>query len=255
MQVRNYVRGFTLIEMIMALVVLGVISLGIGSYLQLGAQGYIDSRDREQIQSQARFAIERMTRELRHAVPNSLALSSDKKCLTFTPIAYAGFYTNSSLLDVDKLQGIMSSPIQGKKAKVKKHRLVINPVRPEDLTSATRSAEIKRARGRDGQPWQIQLNRTTSFESESASDRFYIYGTDARFCLSGSQLTREVKTTGSRTFSTPVPLAGNILFDQSQFTLDHAALYRNQLVHFQLVFSNNGEQSQYSHDVQVMNVP
>ncbi len=32
-------KGFTLIEMVMALVILGIISLAIGSYLQLGGTG------------------------------------------------------------------------------------------------------------------------------------------------------------------------------------------------------------------------
>lgn len=255
MQKRNYVRGFTLVEMVMALVVLGVISIGIGSYLQLGAQGYVDTRDREQIQSQARFAVERLSRELRHAVPNSLIVSSDQKCITFTPIEYAGFYIDSSLDDVDKLQGIMSSPVQGKKAKVNKHRLVINPVQPADLTSAMRSAEIKKVRGRKGQPWLITLKSTTSFESESVSERFYIYGLDVQFCLAGEQLTRATRTTGNALFSTPVTLAEKVTSKDSHFTLEHAALNRNQLVHFQLVFGNNGEKTQYSHDVQVMNVP
>ncbi|WP_299019230.1 PilW family protein [uncultured Photobacterium sp.] len=253
MPVRKYSHGFTLIEMIMALVVLGVISLGIGSYVQLGTQGYIDTRDREQVQSQARFAVERLTRELRHAVPNSLDISSDNKCIRFTPIEYAGFYINSSLDDVDKLVGIMSSSVDGRDADVKKHRLAINPVRPADLVSVTRSAEIKKTLGR--QPWRIKLKNKTSFESESVSERFYIYSVDVQFCLNGEQLTRATRPTGSSNFSIPVILAKNLIYKDSNFTLEHAALNRNQLVHFQLVFSNNGEQSQYSHDVQVMNVP
>ena len=115
MPVSKYSQGFTLIEIIISLMVLGVISLGIGSYLQLGAQGYIQNRDREQLQSQARFAAERISRELRHAVPNSLTVSSDKKCITFTPIEYAGFYTSQTLEEIDTLEGVMSSSVEWKR--------------------------------------------------------------------------------------------------------------------------------------------
>jgi len=253
MPVSKYSQGFTLIEIIMSLMVLGVISVGIGSYLQLGAQGYIQNRDREQLQSQARFAAERISRELRHAVPNSLTVSSDKKCITFTPIEYAGFYTNQTLEELETLEGVMSSSVEGTDAEVAAHRLVINPVRVADLTSASRSAVIKEVAGT--QPWTISFNNPTTFASESASGRFYIYGIDAQLCISGNQLTRATRNIGTTAFSTAVPLAENIVFSESHFTLEHASLNRNALVHFQLAFSQNGEQTQYSHDVQVINVP
>ncbi|PSW04555.1 PilW family protein [Photobacterium lipolyticum] len=253
MPVSKYSQGFTLIEIIMSLIVLSVISVGIGSYLQLGAQGYIQNRDREQLQSLARFAAERISRELRHAVPNSLSVSDDNKCITFTPIEYAGFYTNQTLEEIETLEGVMSGSVEGKDAKVTNRRLVINPVRMADLTSASRSAAIKEVAGI--QPWTISFNNKTTFASESASGRFYIYGIDARFCISGNRLTRATRKVGNTAFSTAVPLAEQIVSSESEFNLDHASLNRNALVHFQLAFSQNGEKTQYSHDVQVINVP
>ncbi len=253
MPVSKYSQGFTLIEIIMSLMVLGVISVGIGSYLQLGAQGYIQNRDREQLQSQARFAAERISRELRHAVPNSLTVSGDNTCITFTPIEYAGFYTNQTLEDIDSLEGVMSSSVKGTDAEVADRWLVINPVRMADLTSASRSAAIKEVAGT--QPWTISFNNPTTFASESASERFYIYGIDARLCIDGSRLTRAIRNIGTTAFSTAVPLAEHLVFTESHFTLEHASLNRNALVHFQLAFSQNGEKTQYSHDVQVINVP
>lgn len=64
-------RGFTLIEMIMTIIVGSILVLGIAGFLELGAKGYTDTVARQRIQTQAQFVLEKMSRELRHAVPNS----------------------------------------------------------------------------------------------------------------------------------------------------------------------------------------
>ncbi len=70
-------RGFTLMEMIVTIVVGSFIMLGIAGYVQLGMKGYADTIDRQRIQTQAQFVLEKMTREIRHAVPNSFHVPKD----------------------------------------------------------------------------------------------------------------------------------------------------------------------------------
>lgn len=79
-------RGFTLIEMVITIVVGSFIMLGIAGYLQLGAKGYADTIDRQKLQTQAQFVIEKMSREIRHAVPNSFFINESEKKL---PDVYA----------------------------------------------------------------------------------------------------------------------------------------------------------------------
>ena len=89
------IRGFTLMEMIITIVIGSVIMLGIASYVRLGFKGYSDTIDRQRLQTQAQFVIEKMSREIRHAVPNSFLIKDDEKnCLTFVPIEYSGFYSH-----------------------------------------------------------------------------------------------------------------------------------------------------------------
>ena len=64
-------RGFTLMEMIVTIVIGSFIMLGIAGYVQLGMKGYADTIDRQRMQTQAQFVLEKMSREIRHAVPNS----------------------------------------------------------------------------------------------------------------------------------------------------------------------------------------
>ncbi|NMT50501.1 PilW family protein, partial [Vibrio parahaemolyticus] len=81
---------------VITIVVGSFIMLGIAGYLQLGAKGYADTIDRQKLQTQAQFVIEKMSREIRHAVPNSFFINEkEKNCLMFMPIEHSGFYAIS----------------------------------------------------------------------------------------------------------------------------------------------------------------
>ncbi len=86
--------GFTLIELVTVIVILGILSVGISSFLKFGAQIFVDATDRDKILSSARFAIERLNRELRGAVPNSarILVNNGNHCIEFTPIAHSFVY-------------------------------------------------------------------------------------------------------------------------------------------------------------------
>jgi MSHA biogenesis protein MshO len=91
--------GFTLIELILVIIVLGIVSIATTSYLGLGATMYADAAGRDQLLSQSRFAVERITRELRNVVPNSVRTWSEgngsRQCIEFAPLLQAGRYQGS----------------------------------------------------------------------------------------------------------------------------------------------------------------
>lgn len=67
--------GFTLIEMIMAMVLTGILA-GIVAQIIMGpVRGYFDAARRAVLTDTADLALRRLTRELRHGVPNSVRIS------------------------------------------------------------------------------------------------------------------------------------------------------------------------------------
>jgi prepilin-type N-terminal cleavage/methylation domain-containing protein len=60
-------QGFTLIEMVMVIVVLGIIGLITFKVLFSGVQTFVLSRERQDLYDQGRMAMERMVREIRVA--------------------------------------------------------------------------------------------------------------------------------------------------------------------------------------------
>ena len=90
----NSLRGFTLIEMIMVIVITGVIAGMVAVFIKGPVDSYFDMARRAELTDIADTAMRRMTRDIRLALPNSLrnpAGGSDQ-CVEFMPTKSGGRY-------------------------------------------------------------------------------------------------------------------------------------------------------------------
>lgn len=71
-------KGFTLIEMIMVITLLGIVAAIIAIPLLQGARGWFDATTREGITQSGRIGIERMTREIR----NTARTATNTPCIS-----------------------------------------------------------------------------------------------------------------------------------------------------------------------------
>ncbi len=91
--------GFTLIELVMVILLLGIMATFASQFIGIGSQIYGDASSREQLMSDARFAMERLNREVRDALPGSERIETlggswddSGPCLRFWPISTSSRY-------------------------------------------------------------------------------------------------------------------------------------------------------------------
>lgn len=84
MKIHAVQAGFTLIELIVAVVVLGFVAILGGPVLQVVFDSYLTETRIQEVDSRARHALERLVRELRGARLASLGAGGGLTSLTFT---------------------------------------------------------------------------------------------------------------------------------------------------------------------------
>ena len=95
-------KGFTLIEMIIVMVLVGIIGGMIAMFIRAPVQSYIDSSRRAGLTDMADTAIRRVGRDLRTAVPNSVRMVSwsTSPYVEFLPTRVAGMFQNNPVSGV-----------------------------------------------------------------------------------------------------------------------------------------------------------
>jgi len=65
-------KGFTLVELIMVIVILGILGTMGAEFISLSFKGFSDTKARADIYEEGKLALTRMEKELRNAVPNAI---------------------------------------------------------------------------------------------------------------------------------------------------------------------------------------
>jgi MSHA biogenesis protein MshO len=265
----GYSKGFTLIELLVAMVLLGILSVGVSTFLQFGSQIYADATARDQILSSARFAIERLNREIRASLPNSVRITSNA-CLEFMPIRASAIYADIPVSPNSASDEITIVPASTtvSATDIISYTAIVYPVTADDvylasnqkfypIDSAVYSAVPANV------PHVLTLESTVLFAEESTTNRVYFIDDSVMFCIEGSDdinsLIRYDVTSHSVT-GEPVSLTNRavmaeFLTDDSAFSTGSANLQRNAIVSIRLHFMRFFEEIVFDHEVQVPNVP
>ena len=257
--------GFTLVEMILVVVVLGILATATTSYLGLGVRMYAESSDRDKLLGQSRFAVERLVRELRNVVPNSVRVSGN--CIEFTPLLNAGRYVSIPVTPgagtfIDVFSALPSNTWNAQS----QDYLTVYPTEPAHIYATNSARRVRLTNVTNTNPIRFTFP-STSFPVSSPSNRLYIFRSAVSYCVINGQLFRYGSYALQSTQPVPGPgsvLTGGVLMAEGlnnpaltpYFSFEQAVLTSNSVVHLFLSFSSGfNDDLFFNQEVHVPNVP
>ncbi|EKL04392.1 type II secretion system protein [Vibrio cholerae] len=257
-------RGFTLIEMVITIILLGIVGLFLGNIAGQAMGIYVDSTAREALIQQGRFITERMSRELREAVPNSVLVNDDQTCIEFLPITNSAIYSAlPSAAGPFRLLPINKQVTQGE-------RLVVLPRDTQSLLgylspNAEQIALIKESVVFDASNQltmvDVAIAAANPFSLQSPAGRVYLYRDPVAYCYISSE-QRMYRYQGyplTRNQLAPAQLGSGVLMaeniSRANFVVDVASLQRNGLIKIELTFADRGEEVRFDHNALIYNTP
>ncbi|MCP3128640.1 PilW family protein [Shewanella sp. KJ2020] len=277
-RVQTSTRGFTLVEMVTVILILGILVVGVSSFIIFGTRIFVESSSVDQVLSQSRFAVERMTRELRSALPSSVRITSDSltyQCVEFVPIEASTTYLSMPI--APNATALTGTVILNTTDKIKENQYIwIYPLTDSDVYNSARQkrAQIKAITPSDTIDNQVTLTfiASTRFAEASPRQRIYFASAPVSYCFQKAAASNELilqRYTGyqfNNSQPRPIDMGTGVLMAQNMvnsFTnssdlpmiLTPSTLVNNAMVHLQPRFTVNGETFQYRHQVQVINVP
>ena len=285
----KFQSAYTLIELVIVITLVGVAGLGASTMIQLGAQVFAESSDRQSTIARSRFSMERLTQELRSAVPNSVRLSCETvgpscgqfQCIEFVPFKVSSGYideaTSGTTLDVVEATGVNVGDY-----------VIINPLFSNDVYDASRNhrlpiTAVNKTPGLGVGMADVDVDRWTfssSFAEDSGQKRAYVVGSTntVTYCLEtttpGDSHLYRYENYGYLS-TQPIPI-NRVLVGQSGvlmaeglnqlqpessvyelfFQLSPATLQRNAIVYISAYFiTDSGEALRFRHEVNIPNVP
>jgi len=265
-------QGFTLVELVTVIVILGVLATSITSFLRFGTKSYTDASDREALISSARFVIERLNREVRNALPNSIrTIGANNQCLEFVPIDKSVIYLDipvapeaaSNTIEVLMLEKPLLSTTQ---------YAAVYALNSDDIYSTAsgvvESFSSVTNSGVKSLPSTINFASNLLFNAESPTKRLYFIGSPVSYCVESNTIHRyQSYNYGSyNSNGTPDSSATKVLMAEDiantsasgtvlPFQTFPATLQRNGLALIRLKFVRNLEEIVFNNEIQVPNVP
>ena len=265
-------RGFTLVELVIVIVLLGIVATISTQFVSLSVRGAIDLGDRQQRALQGVVISEQITREIREAFPLSVR-AEPLGCLEWLPILGGTTYESLPFDEEETTFSITSFSDDALEAiNDQEARLVVygygvprNELYNYDSDPGPVSPKVNSISS-DG---EVTLSSGHRFTQRSPQKRIYAIGQPISICQKQNGVSKRLVRFSAYPATTTQPsfsdlsseesgvMSANLWPDSLRFNVRPASLQRSALVDFafELVAPNSDERTRVSQEVHIRNVP
>jgi len=266
-------EGFTLVELIVVVVLLGILGTATFAFLGFGGNVFRDSVERSALASEGRFIVTRLSRELKNALPMSVRVNGT--CVEFAPISASSLYLTLPTVSVDSDFIVADSGFIEVLDDYVGSRVFVYANTSENIYGSVPGDER----------WYVIQGVTSAgneltfdidgerFSRESPARRYYIVESPVSWCQSSGNLYRYEGYNWSETQPTQAQLSADCALGGCEeslmgtqlntppgveiFRVEEPTLVRSALVQVELHLQrlNSNEVLIFLHEVHLPNVP